>query len=312
MPRVSVIIPTYNRADLLGDAIASVMAQSYQDFEVIVADDGSTDQTAEVMADAIARFGSRIRHLALPHRGQPAAPRNSALAVASGEYISFLDSDDLYLPHKLALQVPALDNNPAVGIVYSNAHFFSAQPDQPTGYVQDGLPTPSGDVFADLLRGNFLTPGVVLIQRKCLEISGGFNEDPALLVSEDYELWLRLAMQTTMLYVPGDVAAIRRHTQNISGDTLRLRSRCLYMLNTLDKRYPDTMTAHKTARHEAYARQHGAVALAAWQQRKIGLAFQHGIHAARHTVQLPGAGLQPFIEWVARRRLRSGVNQRAS
>ena len=108
MPRVSVIIPTYNRADLLGDAIGSVLAQSYQDFELIVADDGSTDHTAEIMAEAIASYGSRIRYLVLPHRGQPAAPRNSALAVATGEYISFLDSDDLYLPNKLALQVPVL------------------------------------------------------------------------------------------------------------------------------------------------------------------------------------------------------------
>ena len=311
MPRVSVIIPTYNRADLLGDAIGSVLAQSYQHSELIVADDGSTDHTAEIMAEAIASYGSRIRYLVLPHRGQPAAPRNSALAVATGEYISFLDSDDLYLPNKLALQVPVLDNNPTAGMVYSNGHFFSDHPNQPTGYVQDGLPTPSGDVFADLLRGNFLTPRVVLIRRTCLESSGGFNEDPALLVSEDYELWLRLAMQTTMLYVPGDVAAIRRHTQNISGDTLRLRSRCLYMLNTLDKRYPETMAAHKNARHEAYARQHGAVALAAWQQRKVGLTLRHGLLAAHHTVQLPGAGLPPFIEWLARRRLRSGVNQRA-
>src|SRR5687768_11556765 len=108
MSRVTVIIPSYNRADLLGDAIASVLAQTYQEIEVIVADDGSTDHTAEV----VARFGARVTHLALPHRGQPAAPRNSALAVATGDYIAFLDSDDLYLPHKLALQVPILEANP--------------------------------------------------------------------------------------------------------------------------------------------------------------------------------------------------------
>ena len=120
MPRVSVIIPTYNRADLLGEAIDSVLAQSYQDFEMIVADDGSTDETAMVAS----KYGDKVRFLALPHRGQPAAPRNAGIAAATGEYISFLDSDDLYLPDKLALQVPALDENPKVGMVYSSAHFF--------------------------------------------------------------------------------------------------------------------------------------------------------------------------------------------
>jgi glycosyltransferase involved in cell wall biosynthesis len=308
MPRISVIIPTYNRADLLGDAIASVLAQTYQELEVIVADDGSTDNTASVVAN----FGSQVRFLNLPHRGQPAAPRNSALAVATGDYISFLDSDDLYLPHKLALQVPVLDANPTVGLVYSNGHFFVERPDEAIGYVQDGLPTPSGDIFADLLRGNFLTPGVVLIRRSCLESVGGFNEDPALLVSEDYELWLRLAMQTEIVYVPGDVAAIRRHPQNISGDILRLRSRTIYMLQSLDKRYPDVMAAHATARHEAYVRQHGALAVVALRTGQTGMAFRHALQAARHTLQLPGGGVQTLLEWRQRSRQRAGINERGS
>jgi glycosyltransferase involved in cell wall biosynthesis len=308
MPRVSVIIPTYNRADLLGDAISSVLAQSYQDLEVIVADDGSTDETAAV----VARFGPSVHHLALPHRGQPAAPRNSALAVASGEYIAFLDSDDLYLPHKLALQVPLLEANPEVGVVYSNGHFFVGNPELPTGYVQDGLPTPSGAIFDDLLRGNFLSTPVVLIRHRILQRVGGYNDDPALLLSEDYELWLRLAMHTQIAYVPGDVAAIRHHTQNISGDILRLRSRTIYMLQSLDKRYPQMMASHATARHEAYVRQHGALALVAMRQRHFGLAFRHALHASRHTLQLPGGGLQALVEWRQRRRLRAGINEHVS
>jgi GT2 family glycosyltransferase len=156
------------------------------------------------------------------------------------------------------------------------------------------------------LRGNFLTPGVILIRRQLLESVGGFDENPALMAVEDYEIWLRLAMHTEILYVPGDVAAIRRHAQNISRDTLRLRSRCLYMLQEIDRKYPEIMEAHADARHEGYARQHGAIALAAWQQRKLGLAGRHAVQAARHTVQLPGAGLQPFVAWWHRRRLRSG------
>jgi hypothetical protein len=248
----------------------------------------------------------------LPHRGQPSAPRNTALAVATGDYIAFLDSDDLYLPNKFALQLPVIEANPHVGMVYSNGHFFINQPDQPTGYVQDGLPTPSGAIFGDLLRGNFLSTPVVLIRRSTLQKVGYFNEDPDLIVSEDYELWLRLAMQTEILYVPGDVAAIRHHTQNISGNTLRLRSRCILMLQGLDARYPAVMAAHPIARHEGYARQHGAVAMAAWQQRRPALAVRHALQALGHTLQLPGGGLQPLVAWWRRRTVRSGSSPRAS
>lgn len=307
MPKVSVIIPTYNRADLLGEAIASVLAQSYRDFEIIVADDGSTDHTAEVVEQYIAQEGERVRYLALPHRGQPAAPRNSAIAVAQGEFISLLDSDDLYLPNKLALQVPPMEANSNIGLVYSNGHYFFDDPTEILGYVQDGLPTPSGNVFADLLRGNFIATNVILVRRALFQQLGGFSEDPALLVSEDYDLWLRMAMEHEFLYVPGDVAAIRRHGHNISSDALRLRRRCIYMLHNLDQHYPEVMARHAIARHEGYARHHGAVALAAWQQHNIGLALQHGFQAIRHTLQLPGGGLHPLRAWWNRRRLRSSA-----
>jgi hypothetical protein len=210
------------------------------------------------------------------------------------------------LPDKLALQVPKLDKNPRVGAVYSGGYFFRDDPQIATGYVQAGLPTPSGDVFGELLRGNFLSPAVIVVRRSLLESVGGFDESQALMAVEDYDMWLRLAMQTEFLFVPGDVAAIRRHPQNISRDALRLRSRCLYMLQQLDKAYPDAMAAHPDARHEGYARQHGAIALAAWQQRKPWLATKNAFQAARHVVQVPGA-LNAVAAWWQRRRLRSGV-----
>jgi glycosyltransferase involved in cell wall biosynthesis len=304
MSQVSVIIPTYNRSAWVCDAIASVLAQTYQDFEVIVADDGSTDDTAA----AVARFGSQVRYLPLAHRGQPAATRNAGLAVATGKYIAFLDSDDLFLPGKLSRQVPVLEANPNIGLVYSNGYYFDNIPTQPAGAALDGLPTPSGNVFADLLRGNFLmTPALVLIRRAALEAVGDFDEDPDLIAVEDYDLWLRLSLQIRMQFISGDVAAIRRHNANLSANNLRHRQRIHMVYQRLEQLYPDVMSAHAKTGHEAYARNHGGIASAALQQRQWRLALRHAGRALWHTMHLPGLGLATIYQWWNRRRLRASV-----
>jgi glycosyltransferase involved in cell wall biosynthesis len=129
METVSVIIPTYNRAELISQAIDSVLAQTVPAHEIIVADDGSTDDTAAV----VAAYGDRVRYLALPHRGQPAATRNAGIRAATGVLLAFLDSDDLFLPDKLARQIAALAQTPAAGVVYSNGLYFRTTPDAPVG-----------------------------------------------------------------------------------------------------------------------------------------------------------------------------------
>lgn len=112
MPRVSVLIPTWNREEYLGEAIESVLAQTYRDFEIVVVDDGSTDGTAEL----VKRY-DQVRYVWQPHSGIPAA-RNRALEEARGELIAWLDSDDLYAPTKLEKQVAYLDTHPECQIVF--------------------------------------------------------------------------------------------------------------------------------------------------------------------------------------------------
>jgi glycosyltransferase involved in cell wall biosynthesis len=124
-PRVSVLIPTYNRAALLCEAVDSVLAQSFQDFEIVVVDDGSTDDTRARLAALIAREGARVRLIEAEHGG-PARARNRAFAAARGEYVCILDSDDLYYPHKLALQVEHLDAHPDTVMVYTEFSAFDA------------------------------------------------------------------------------------------------------------------------------------------------------------------------------------------
>lgn len=300
MATVSVIIPTYNRADLIAQAIDSVLAQSYPDVEIIVADDGSTDDTAAV----VGAYGACVRYLALPHRGQPAATRNAGIRAASGELIAFLDSDDLLLPDKLAVQAAALAQNPAAGVVYSNGVYFRTTPAAPVGRVLDGLPAPSGAVFGALLVGNFLAPPVVLVRRAALDATGLFDESPDFFAVEDFDLWLRLAAHTPFVYAPGDVAAIRRHTGGISRNTARLRRGVLTVLAACDRRFPALMRQHAAARHEAYALSHGAVAVAEVRARHWRPALDHGARAAGHLMHLPGLGIPALRAWRQRSRVR--------
>jgi glycosyltransferase involved in cell wall biosynthesis len=305
MPEVSVIIPTYNRANLVSDAIASVMAQSFQDLEIIVADDGSTDDTAAV----VARFGDRIRYLPLPHRGQPAATRNAGLAIATGEYVAFLDSDDLFLPDKLARQVPVLKANPDIGLVYSNGYYFDTDPTKAVGEALDGLAAPSGNVFGELLCGNFImTPALALMRRSVVQSAGGFDESHEFIAVEDYALWLRIALQSKMQFVAGNVAAIRRHNQNLSANRLRHRQRIDKVYRALKQRYPDAISEHKLAYHEGNARNHGGIAQAALQHHQFGLALRHAVQALWHTSHLPGFGLSTIRAWWRRYQLRASTH----
>lgn len=300
MPLVSVIIPTYNRAAYIAEAIRSVQAQSHPNVEIIVADDGSTDNTAEV----VARFGDAVTYVRLPHRGQPAATRNGGLRVARGEFIAFLDSDDLFFPDKLATQLAGFEAHPGAGLVYSNAYFFRDDPSQPTVHALDGLPSPSGDVFEDLLRGNFLAPQAVLMRRACLEAVGLFDENPDFFAVEDYDLFLRVAAMFPVIYVPGDVAAVRRHSQSISRDAVNLRLRFILVLAKMEAIYPDLVRQYRDALNEGYARHHGAVALAQLEQHQVLPALGHLLRAFRYSLRTPGFGTRAFLQWVRRRRVR--------
>jgi len=121
MPAVSVIIPTYNRAHMVGETIESVLQQTFQDFEVIVADDGSTDGTHQLLRT----YGDRIRYLFQQNRGAAAA-RNRAVEEAKGRYLAFCDDDDLWCPDHLEFLYMSLVNQPNIGLVFSNAAFFVA------------------------------------------------------------------------------------------------------------------------------------------------------------------------------------------
>lgn len=182
-PLVSVIIPTYNRGWIIKEAVDSVLAQDYRDFELIVVDDGSTDNTSEVL-DA---YRGTIKVFRQENKGVSAA-RNRGIAEASGRFIAFLDSDDLWLPQKLSRQVEFFNTTPDALICQTEEVWIrSGVRVNPKKRHQK----PSGMIFEPSLALCLVSPSAVMIRRSLLEIVGNFDE--TLPACEDYDLWLRIS-----------------------------------------------------------------------------------------------------------------------
>jgi glycosyltransferase involved in cell wall biosynthesis len=207
MDLVSVIIPTYNSAAYLVEAVRSVLAQTWQDFEILVVDDGSTDGTA----DALGAFRERVRYLRQDRAG-PAVARNRAILSARGKYVAFLDADDVWLPPKVARQVALMNARPELVLSYTD---FSRGPEGVAAgesQLKHYAHKATGDVFYPLFRTNFIHTSTVLVRREALAGSGLF--DPGLRGSEDIELWLRLARRGEFGCVEEVLTAVRRHAGN--------------------------------------------------------------------------------------------------
>ncbi len=208
---VSVIIPTYNRSDLLKRALNSVLRQTFQDFEVIVVDDGSTDNTALVMSNF---YGPHIRYIRQPKNSGVAAARNRGLREARGEFIAFLDSDDAWKPDKLMLQVGQFRRGPdRVGLMYTGVETIAGA----TRKIH--TPHLRGYLYPDLLRRNVIhgTSGV-MIRREVIETVGYFDE--TFTVMQDYEYWLRISEFFFVDYVPEALTVYYDHSEDAEGQRL--------------------------------------------------------------------------------------------
>ncbi len=190
MPRVSVIIPTYNCARFLVRTIDSVLRQTYQDFEVIVVDDGSTDETQELMA----RFGDPVHYVYQENQGASAA-RNVAVSRARGEFIAYLDADDLWTPEKLLRQVEYLDAHPTCGFVHTEVSVIDE--DDQILYTRFNQETkravPQGHCLRDVLLRSHIQTLTVMERRSVFEKAGNF--DLRLPIAQDYLHWIHVVLR---------------------------------------------------------------------------------------------------------------------
>ncbi len=186
MPTVSVIIPTYNRAQKVIRAISSVLCQTFSDYEIIVIDDGSTDSTKT----AVAQFDERITYIVNSSNRGVSAARNTGIRRSSAPFVTFLDSDDYWLPKKLAAHMDCFKSRP---------HIQACQTEEI--WIRKGHRVnpkkrhmkPSGDIFEPSLKLCLVSPSAVMLRRSLLEEVGLFDED--FMVCEDYDLWLRISCQ---------------------------------------------------------------------------------------------------------------------
>lgn len=192
MPLVTVIIPTYNRLKFLAEAVDSVLNQTFKDFELLIIDDGSTDGTHERFSNA----APPIRYIHQPHTGVSAA-RNRGIKEAEGSFIAFLDSDDCWLPEKLAVQVDFLQKHPEVLICQTEEKWIRCGKHANPKNIHK---KPSGNVFDKSLLLCVISPSAVMMRKKFFEIVGLFDEK--LPVCEDYDLWLRAAYRMEVPLIP--------------------------------------------------------------------------------------------------------------
>jgi glycosyltransferase involved in cell wall biosynthesis len=248
VPAVSVVIPTYNRADHIGDAIDSVLGQTVPVAEIIVVDDGSTDDTASV----VARFGNRLRYIKQENAG-PSTARNRGVKEATGDFVAFQDSDDIWLPRKTELQLQFFAANPDADVVFGlMANVTSVDdnllvPEIRNPAVHDELVRPRGcidDMFRLLLLGNVIPTPTVMIRRRCFNQAGGF--DPELLIAEDWDFYLRLSNVCRFGFINQVLLKRRRHEGNLINDRSTRLNCTIKVLKQLPDRFPEAFERNRS------------------------------------------------------------------
>jgi glycosyltransferase involved in cell wall biosynthesis len=192
MPKVSVIIPTYNRLAFLKEAVDSVLQQNFEDFELIVVDDGSTDGTAE----AIRQYGGRVKFISLPDNRGVSAARNRGILHARGKYIAFLDSDDLWVKGKLKIQVDFLDENPQYPLCYTD-EIWIRKGKRVNPMIKHSKY--SGWIFEKCLPLCIISPSSAVMRKVLFSKVGLFDE--ALTICEDYDFWLRVTARFPVFFI---------------------------------------------------------------------------------------------------------------
>ena len=209
LPLVSIILPSYNCAAFLPHSIGTILSQTYNSYEIIVIDDGSTDNTKEVLYP----FMQRIKYIRLEqNKGLPTA-RNIGIRSAQGKYIAFIDADDLWLPEKLQTDIEYFETHPEVSMVYSKHINIDEKGDDLNGNTKKQLP--SGNIFTQLFsEQNFIITSSVVVRKEVFETTGLFDEQ--LFNCQDWDMWLRIAFHFKVAGINKPLVKYRHNPHSLS------------------------------------------------------------------------------------------------
>ncbi len=230
-PFVSVIIPTFNSAEFIEEAINSVLNQSYQNFEIIVVDDSSLDRTVDIVSE-LSKNESRISLYKIEHAGRPSVPRNVGINNAKGELVAFLDSDDVWTKDKLEEQIKYFNKYPNLIFVYSMSVTFGLTNIFSNNFEVLPLLFKAAKSREELIKkGNSITCSSVVVKLTALNRVNGFDEDPQLKAVEDYDLWIRLSELDDFYFIPRILVKYRIHGTQTSSDLKSKQDRLMYLAN---------------------------------------------------------------------------------
>ena len=290
-PLISIVIPAYNRWNFLQEAVASVIAQTNTNWELVIVDDGSTDGTKEKIA---LLNDQRIHVLSLPHCGNIALLRNAGVAAGSGEWLTFLDSDDLWLPEKLELQLLLLQQHER-SWSYGGSELINES--RLSIAFKSGSHTPvSGWITKELLANKVSVPiGSLMLKRTLLNAIGGFDSNPELIFREDYELTLRLSLKAEAVALQSMLVRVREHPGRSTNALSDGNKRTAFLYGHFAKHCTDKKLKKIAIRRQAHHITEMAVENITqkkyWQALlQLGTAFwkgdklRHMLSALRHTI----------------------------
>ena len=234
---ISVIMPTFNREKFVGRAIESVLSQTYPHFELIIVDDGSTDQTSVIVNSF---DDPRIHYIQLSHSGQPAHPRNKGIEASKGNLIAFYDSDDLWFTNKLERCLYYFEKKSELDMICSNEFLiFNHKESDKHSLLQKNQTDHILDFKTLFIEGNIVSTSTVILRKKCLEKIDGFDESMNYYAVEDYHLWLRVSMLYNILFISEPLGYCLFHEEGISADLEKSQINLYNVLTNILTFYPE-------------------------------------------------------------------------
>ncbi len=280
MPKISVIIPAYNCGRYVSETVESVLAQTYQDYELIIVDDGSTDNTKDVLAKYVDAYPNKVRYIFQQNAGEGGA-RNRGIKESMGDYVAFLDSDDIWLPIKLEKQMALVDSLIDKDVViFGDQYHFDNNGEVLAESMFNILKPRNGLVYEHLLYENFITTQTVMVKKSLFDKVGYFKE--GMKYCADFDMWLRLAKDYKFYYVADVIAGYRIHSTQVSGNIHKMREYHLMVVNeALSNRKFDIVLTNCIL-----ANQHFKYGYIFWDRKYYSDARQDFIVSLRHVFKI--------------------------